>query len=162
MAQGTFQAKDYVVVGAGYGVLKYNGKTIDLVQQFQDQGQQPLGNTLDVMAIQDTSPRGFITPLAQQGGTINFKVFVKRGDGFFGGLLDDRYAGAQNLAQLFNQQLADGPVQVVPGAPSYGIAYNHVTITSAVRSFTVSTTGGNAQVVFDVTAKYTDTQLVSA
>ena len=168
MAQGTFQAKDYVVVGAGYGVLKYNGKTIDLVQQFQDQGQQPLGTTIDVMSIQDTSPRGFITPLAQQGGTINFKVYVKRGDGFFAGLLDDRYSGAQNLAQLFNQQMADGPVQVVyslvdvPGAPSYGIAYNNVTITSAVRSFTVSTTGGNAQVVFDVTAKYTDTQLVSA
>ena len=42
MAQGTFQAKDYVVVGAGYGVLKYNGKTIDLVQQFQDQAQERL------------------------------------------------------------------------------------------------------------------------
>lgn len=168
MAQGTFQAKDYVVVGAGYGVLKYNGKTIDLIQQFQDQGQQPKGETVEVMAIQDTSPRGFITPLAQQGGTINFKVFVKRGDGFFAGLLDDRYAGAQNLAQLFRDQLSDGPVQVVyslvdvPGATSYAIAYNNVTITSAVRSFTVSTNGGNAQVVFDVTAKYTDTQLVSA
>ena len=50
----------------------------------------------------------------------------------------------------------------VPGATSYAIAYNNVTITSAVRSFTVSTNGGNAQVVFDVTAKYTDIQLVSA
>ena len=72
------------------------------------------------------------------------------------------------MAQLFRDQLSDGPVQVVyslvdvPGAPSYAIAYNNVTITSAVRSFTVSTNGGNAQVVFDVTAKYTDTQLVSA
>ena len=168
MASGTFQAKDYVVAGAGYGVLKYNGKTIDLVQQFQDQGQSPQGETIAVQSIQDTGPRGFITPLAQQGGTINFKVYVKRGDGFFGGLLDDRYSGAQNLAQLFRDQLADGAVQLiyslvdVPGAPSYGIAYNNVTITSAIRSFTVSTTGGNVQVVFDVTAKYTDTQLVSA
>lgn len=168
MASGTFEAKDYVVVGPGYGVLKYNGKVIDLVQQVQDQGQNPLGQTIDVMSIQDTQPRGFITPLAMQGGTLSFKVYVMRGEGFFAGLFDDRYAGAQNLAQLFMDQLSDGPVQIVyslvdvPGAPSYGIIYNNVTITSAIRAFTTSTTGGNVQVVFDVTARYTDSQLATA
>lgn len=165
MAQtNTFRAKDYITTGPGYGALIYNGKVVDLVGELVDKGQAPVGSTQTVMTIDDTQPRGFITPLAMQGGQLQFKFYVKRATGFFGGLFNGHFDKAHNLAQLFNQQLEEGPVQImyktveVEGAANYGIMYQGVTFTSAVRAFNMTAASSAVQVTFECTALYTDAQ----
>ena len=159
-----FKAKDFITTGPGYGALIYNGKVVDLIGGLQDKGQSPIGGTKTVMAIQDVMPRGFITPLAIQGGNLNFTFYVKKSTGFFGGLFDSKFSKAHNLAQLFNQQLSDGPVQImyktvqVPGASNYGIMYEGVVFTSALRAFNITAESSAAQVTFECTAMYTDAQ----
>lgn len=160
MANGDFQAKDYVAVGPGFGNLTYNGEIVGIIGELNDQGQQPVGNAQTVRGIGDALPLGAITPLAVQPGKLTFKIYVKRGEGLFGSILNGKFAGATNLAELFNMQLADGPVQLmyqmvqVEGATNYAISYSGVVFTSVVRSFNIQANSSVAQVEFSCEALY--------
>lgn len=168
MANSNFQAKDYVAVGPGFGALTYNGEVVDIVGELNDQGQQPLGQPAIVRGIEDTLPRGAITPQAEQQGKLTFKIYVQKGEGLFGSILNGKFAGATNLAEVFNMQLADGPVQLmyqmtqVAGSPNYAITYSGVYFTSIIRSFSIQSNQSVSQVEFQCEAIYMkaeDTQI---
>jgi hypothetical protein len=155
-----YNAKDFAIFGAGYGVLQFEGKTLDLIVSFNDSGQPPLGSAMDVMTIGDQRPRAIIPPMAVSSGTLNFSMYALRAQGLFSSIFNGKFKGAKDLVDLFNQQIKLGVMQLVwvtideDGAPTKALGYQGVIITNVTNGIQVNNTGAR-QATYNFTAKYT-------
>lgn len=157
----TFNAKDFDLYGAGFGMLKYGADNIDLVSNFTDQGQPALGQPIDIMTINDTHPRAIIPPMAVSSGTISFETYALRTDGAWGSIFNGRFKGAKELVDLFRQQLNLGAITInwvttdVDNVPTKIYTYFGVVVTNFTKNIRVSNNGAN-QAAYTFTCKYTE------
>lgn len=162
MANANLEAKAYELYGAGFGVLNYNNDPLDLVSEFRDSGQPALGQPIDVMTINDRRPRCIIPPMAVSSGTIQFTTYALKSEGLWGTVFNGKFKNAQDLVDLFTQQLNDGAITVswvtvdLKGEPTKLLMYHGVVVTNAQRNVVV-TNSGATQATQTFTCKYTRT-----
>ena len=154
------QAKNFEVLGAGYGVLSYNGEPLDLISNFQDSGQPALGDPIDVITINDQRPRCIIPPMAVSSGTLTFTTYGLKEDGVWGTVFNGRFKTARDLVDLFNQQLELGAITInwitvdLDGTPTKCFQYSGLVVTDARKNLNVNNKGARtAEQTF--TCKYT-------
>lgn len=153
-------ARDLELYGAGYGVLSFEGKPVELVANFRDSGQPALGSPQDVMTINDYYPKAIVPPQAIASGTIAFDTYGLRTYGIWGTILNGHFEGAKNLVDVFRQQLEKGSINVfwttvsASGVPTKIIQYEGLVVTNCQPNRTVTNTGATVATQ-TFTCKYT-------
>lgn len=156
----SIEAKNLDLYGAGFGMLKYGADNIDLVANFTDQGQPALGQPIDVMCINDVRPMAIIPPMAVSSGTLTFQTYALRTDGMWGSIFNGRFRGANELVDLFRQQLDLGSISIhwvttdVSNTPTKIYTYFGVVVTNFSKDIRV-TNNGATQATHTFTCKYT-------
>ena len=154
------EMKELELYGAGFGVLQYQGSPIDWISDFRDSGQPALGQPMDVMTINDVRPRGIITPQAVQSGTLQFTTYGLNDEGVWGSIFNGLFKNAQDLVDIFRQQLEQGSIQIswitldVTGRATKAYTYDGLVVTDAQRQIVVDNKGAK-QATQNFVCKYT-------
>lgn len=154
------ESKHLELYGAGFGILSYEGKPLDLVANFRDSGQPALGQPQDIMTINDRYPRTIVTPMAIASGTVSFDTYGLKDYGIWGTVFNGRFGDAKTLVNLFTRQLELGAVNLfwttvdVAGTPTKVLQYQGLVVTNAQRNVTVTNTGATVA-SHTFTCKYT-------
>lgn len=163
MIDTNLNSRDYMMYGTGWGILSYNGETIPNVKRLADSGQPPLGETTVVQDINHVRPEALITPLAITKGTLDLEVYMLNSVNFFSSIFNGAYGDAEDLADLFRQQLINGPMEfsynIMTADKSIArtLTYHGLVVTNALRSFTIDAQSGQEQATCKVTCEYCST-----
>ena len=163
MIDTTNTARDYMMYGTGWGILSYNGETIPNVKRLADSWQPPLGEATTVQDINHVRPEAIITPLAITKGTLDLEVYMLNNVNFFSSIFNGVYKNAEDLADLFRQQLINGPltfsynIMTADASIARTITYHGLVVTNALRSFTIDAQSGQEQATCKVTCEYCST-----
>ena len=157
-----------MMYGTGWGKLIYNGEVVPRVKRLSDSGQPALGDAVTIQDINQVRPQAIVTPLAITKGTLELEVYMLNSVNFFSTIFNGAYGDAQDLADLFRQQLINGPLQfqydVLEASANTvrSIVYYGLVVTNALRSFTIDAQSGQEQATCKVTCEYTQTKSMQA
>lgn len=162
----THEAKEFEVLGAGFGMLQFNGVPLELVADFRDQGQHSLGQAITVQTINSRRPICIIPPMAIDAGQFTFTTYGLKEDGLWGTVFNGQFKNsgssgtAPDLVDVFTKQLQDGALKLqwvttdVNGVPTKVYTYSGIVITDAQRNITVDNQGAR-QASWTFTCRYT-------